>query len=133
MGTNASILLLITLWASVQDGENLLTFRMIFLVRRMRHDVSGKFQILVATLQNFSFVCFEKHIALIFDVHVPATRSVVLTALCTLTSARALSSTREQLPPNTLLMLRPRNTQHMEGLIYQTQFISERIFTAAKY
>lgn len=27
MGTNASILLLITLWASVQDGENLLTCR----------------------------------------------------------------------------------------------------------
>lgn len=53
MGTNASILLLITLWASVQDGKNLFTFRCNFFVARNGHDVSGKLQILAATLQHF--------------------------------------------------------------------------------
>lgn len=77
---------------------------MIFFVLRNRHDVSGKLQILAATLQHFP-LCFENHISVIFAVHVPAMRSVVLKALCTQTPARALSSTREKLPPNTLLML----------------------------
>lgn len=80
MGTNASILLLITLWASVQDGEYLSTFSHLYLSffgYMVRHGVTGKIQIPAA----FSFVydkCFKKHVSLMFRVHVPAMCSVAL-------------------------------------------------------
>lgn len=103
----------------------------LFFVTWNRHDVREKIQIPAA----FSFVydeCFKKHASLIFCLHVPARRSVAFAALCTMTLARARQQ-QHRLRAHRSCRVRARERQHMEGLICHAHFISERIFTAAKY
>lgn len=52
-------------------------------------------------------------------------------ALCTLTSARARLQHRLRAHRSSRVLT--RKGQHMQGLIYHARFISERIFTTAKY